>query len=204
MATNALPPEVARVAELLGPLRIPWAVAGGWAIDLALGRVTRAHGDVDIAVLRRDQAALREALTGWEFEKVVDGKLVPWPAGESLERPIHEVHGKRDPSSPRVEFLLNEADGDDWVFRRDPRVRRPLARVFRAGPAGLRLLAPEVVLLYKSNAAREVNEADFTVAQELIDHEAHAWLRESIGLREPGHRWVEALAAPPEPHPNDA
>ncbi|HKP75078.1 MAG TPA: hypothetical protein VJT67_06010, partial [Longimicrobiaceae bacterium] len=87
MRGNSLRSEIARVAELLQALRVPWVIAGGWAIDLALGRATRTHGDVDVAVLRRDQAVLREDLPGWEFEKVMDGKLVPWPAGEWLELP---------------------------------------------------------------------------------------------------------------------
>lgn len=182
MHDHPLPPEIARVAELLRPLRIPWAIAGGWAIDLALGRLTRAHADVDVAVLRRDQWALPEQLSGWAFEKVVDGKRIPWRAGEWLELPIHEVHGRADATSPEVEFLLNEAQGGDWVFRRDPRVRRPLAQVFRPGPARLRLLAPEVVLLYKSNDPREANEHDFAVAQELMDAEARAWLDAATAL----------------------
>ena len=40
----------------------PWWVAGGWAIDLLLGRQTREHGDLDLLVLRRDQAPVREEL----------------------------------------------------------------------------------------------------------------------------------------------
>lgn len=49
-----------RVAvALLAALPCPWFVAGGWAIDLHLGRATRPHGDVDVAVYRHDQAAAR-------------------------------------------------------------------------------------------------------------------------------------------------
>ena len=29
-----------------------WWVAGGWALDLFLGRMTRPHHDVDVAILR--------------------------------------------------------------------------------------------------------------------------------------------------------
>ena len=35
-------------------------IAGGWALDLALGRQTRAHEDVDVAVLRSEHEQLRE------------------------------------------------------------------------------------------------------------------------------------------------
>ena len=43
----------------------PWWVAGGWAIDLTLGHQTRKHEDLDVLVLRRDQAWVREELLGW-------------------------------------------------------------------------------------------------------------------------------------------
>ena len=33
----------------------PWFIAGGWAIDLFLGRKTREHADVDFALSRLDQ-----------------------------------------------------------------------------------------------------------------------------------------------------
>lgn len=32
----------------------PWFIAGGWVIDIALGRVTREHGDIDICIFRED------------------------------------------------------------------------------------------------------------------------------------------------------
>src|SRR4051812_24187898 len=77
-----LPPEIGAVADALRTLdaaHVPWGVAGGWAIDLALGAVTRPHADVDLAVFRDDQHAVRAALPAWRFETVRDGALVPWP-----------------------------------------------------------------------------------------------------------------------------
>jgi hypothetical protein len=196
MAFTDLPPEVRAVAEALAPLRVPWAVAGGWALDLALGRVTRRHADVDVAVFREDQAALRPALPGWRFEVAVAGALVPWEEDARLELPVHEVHARPSAgrTGPALEFLLNERDGADWVYRRDPAVRRPLERVLRAGPGGVRLLAPEVVLLYKSKAPRAADEQDFAAARPLLDAEARAWLRAALLRATPDHPWAAALA----------
>lgn len=53
------------VAERLGAFNGPWWIAGGWAIDLFLGRQTRPHGDTDVLVLRCDQLALQQVLEGW-------------------------------------------------------------------------------------------------------------------------------------------
>ena len=50
---------VLAVRSLLSDLSVPYWIAGGWAIDLAVGRVTRDHADVDIMLLERDEHALR-------------------------------------------------------------------------------------------------------------------------------------------------
>jgi putative ABC transport system permease protein len=50
-------------------LTCPWFVAGGWALDLFLGRVTRPHHDVDIALFREDQRQLRSHfIAGRDFD----------------------------------------------------------------------------------------------------------------------------------------
>jgi hypothetical protein len=191
-----LPPPLRAVADALGDLRAPWAVAGGWAIDLALGRVTRPHADVDVAVFRDAQGALREALPGWEFRAAVGGALVPWERGTRLAPPVHEVHARPPAGAPgpALEFLLNERDGADWVYRRDAAVRLPLERAVREVAAGVRALAPEVVLLYKSNAPRPADEHDFRAALPLLDAEGRAWLRAALLRAAPEHPWAAALA----------
>jgi hypothetical protein len=191
-----LPSEISEVAEVLRALRRPWAVAGGWALDLALGRATRPHADVDVAVFRGDQDAVRAALPGWHFEAAVGGTLVPWAPGVRLDLPVHEVHARPPAGAPgpALEFLLNERVGADWVYRRDPGVRLPLARAIREAPGGVRVLAPEVVLLYKSKAPRATDEQDFRAARPLLDAEGRAWLRAALQRAAPGHPWAAALA----------
>jgi Aminoglycoside-2''-adenylyltransferase len=43
-------------ADLLSAARLPWWIAGGWALDLFLGKGTRAHKDLDIGIFRKDAA----------------------------------------------------------------------------------------------------------------------------------------------------
>jgi len=53
-------------AAEFGAWTSPWWIAGGWAIDLLLGHQSRDHGDhgdLDILVLRRDQATVRNELS---------------------------------------------------------------------------------------------------------------------------------------------
>jgi len=185
--------EITEVVRALRRLAAPWAVAGGWAIDLALGRVTRPHGDVDVALLRDDQDALRSALRTWAFSVVVDGVSRPWPSGARVDAPTHEVHA-RSRGGRAIEFLLNERDGADWRYRRDFAVRRPLARAFRDVAGGVRALAPEIVLLYKSKAPRAADDHDFRVALPLLDDEARRWLTAALRRADARHPWASALA----------
>ena len=196
MTFAALPPEIRAVTAALRDLRAPWAVAGGWAINPALGRVTRAHADVGVAVFRDDQDALRTALPAWEFAAVVGGAPAPWERGARLKLPVHEVHARPPAGAPpgALEFLLNERDASDWVYRRDPAVRLPLARALPPGPGGVRVLAPEVVLLYTSKAPRPSDEADFLAARPLLDAEGRAWLRDALLRARRDHPWAAALA----------
>ncbi|MQY30848.1 nucleotidyltransferase domain-containing protein [Nocardia aurantia] len=57
--------DAAQVLEIRRALRsvgVPIWIDGGWCVDALLGRQTRAHADLDIAVHRRDVGTLLECL----------------------------------------------------------------------------------------------------------------------------------------------
>ena len=182
-----------RAAKIMHGFRGRWGIAGGWAVDLFVGRQTRAHADIDVAILRDDQAHLRARLTDARVEKVVDGQLVPWDPAERLELPIHEVHVTW-PDGFHLELLLNEWDSasGEWMFRRNPRVRRGVDTVFAMG-RGLPRLAPEVVLLYKSKGSEAKDDADFEAAIGVMATEQREWLREGLTATRAGHPWLATL-----------
>jgi hypothetical protein len=181
-------------ASCLARLGVPWAFAGGWALDLWSGSVTREHLDVDIALYRADQAALRPALPGWTFEVVARGARRVWPEGEWLALPIHEVHAVSPVRiDPVLEFLLNEREGTDWVFRRNPAVRRPLSQAIVDTSLGFHVLAPEIVLLFKAQAPRPVDEQDFAAVLPRLGVERRAWLSRALALCHPDHPWSVVL-----------
>ena len=169
-----------------------WGVAGGWALDLFIGHESRSHADIDIAILRADQQQLRSHLTG-RVEKVVAGELAHWPPTEVLTPPVHEIHVSW-PDGYQLEFLLNEQDLEthEWVFRRDSRIRRPLAAAFAAG--GVPYLAPEIVLLYKSKAPSTKDDADFHAVLSHLEDNQRSWLRQALDVTAPGHRWASILS----------
>jgi hypothetical protein len=187
--------EIREIAELMRDFTRPWAVAGGWAIDLFLGRETRSHADVDVVIFRDDQLALREHLRGWTWRKVVEGELVEWRDGEWLQPGVFELHAeRRDASgSAHLEFLLNDRDRERWIYRRDPRVSCPVEEAILASSECIPILSPAIVLLYKAKATRETDERDFAAVRDALGAERRAWLRAALDTAHPGHRWIEQL-----------
>ena len=182
------------VAALMREFEPDWFVAGGWAIDLYLARQTRPHEDIEIAVFRRDQTALRHYLDGWILQKAENGALTDWREGEFLELPIHEIHCSRDAGELRfLEVLLNETNGENWTFRRNKSVTKPLSKLHLTANSGIRFLRPEVVLLYKSKNPRDKDEQDFQTVVEHLDAEGREWLKTAILVCDPQHQWLEKL-----------
>ena len=185
---------VLEVEALLSRFDRPWFIAGGWAIDLFLGKVSRVHEDVDVAVLRRDQRNLRAHLAGWAFEKIVAGRREPWREGEWLSLPVHEVHVRRTNGGPReVEFLLNETRDGTWIFRRDARVTRPLSKIRMVTRSGIPFLAPAIVLLYKAKDPTPNDDADFEQVRPRLGLVRRLWLRGALETCYPGHSWIPRL-----------
>lgn len=190
--------EFSRVREAVLPLADfaqPWFVAGGWAVDLAAGVVTRDHKDVDIAIFRGDAPALRALLSGWSWQKAssgLHGKLEPWGADEVLKAPLHELHAY-GPGGRALEFLLEEGDGERWSYRREPRVSLPRAAFATRSASGLACVSPAVVLLYKAKEPNANDQADFKTLRPLLSDSWRAWLKRSIELCHPGRRWARQL-----------
>jgi len=187
--------KVQRVGALFDDLPCQWFICGGWALDLFLDRVTRDHKDVDIAIARTDQFRVRDYLRrrGWDLEKAVNGDLTPLGDREWLALPVHTIWCKNDQYDPDfVELLLNEIDDEGFRFRRDQTITLTRVRMGFESLSGLPILAPEVVLLYKSNCP-EAYGADFQNIAESLDRESRVWLKSSLDVLYAKHPWVERL-----------
>ncbi|MGW1807066.1 nucleotidyltransferase domain-containing protein [Streptomyces sp. NPDC002078] len=175
----------------------PWWIAGGYAIELAAGRDLRPHGDLDVLVLRRDQALVRDLLVDWELyvaDPPGQGELRPWRLGEVLQPPLHDIWCRRTPVVPwSIQLMLDEAEGTQWVSRRHSAIRLPIDRLGRTSETGIPYLAPEVQLFYKAKATREKDETDFEAVLPLLDAPARAWLAGAIRVIAPSHPWLRRL-----------
>jgi len=212
-----VPETLARVADLMSAFRPKWSLCGGWAVDAWLGRQTRDHADIDIAVFQDDQRAIFDHLSGWQLighdDNVADDSSEPWD-GRRLDLPAH-IHA---PSRGftitdgkivaidgfNLEIILNERSRRDWVFSREPRITMPLLRCAQQSAWGLPTVVPEVILFYKAYPPawrdsarpdlRPHDELDFlALLPHLTENQRH-WLREAISLVRPGHSWLSQLS----------
>ena len=114
--------------------------------------------------------------------------------GEHLEPPLHQVHAERLTEDPlALDFLLNEREGEDWVFRRDARIRRPLGEVIIDSGCQMPVIAPDVNLLYKAGDMQPHDRLDFNSALPALSEEQRQWLRDGLETCYPGHEWLEVL-----------
>lgn len=172
----------------------PWWIAGGWAVEAFTG-VPRPHDDVDPSIPRDGVAALRRHLAG---------RLDVWEADDGTLRPLVE---ETDEVAPTCENLWLRRSGADpweydvilmstspttWTFKRDPRISLPLHEILWDSD-GITYLRPEVQLLHKARAVRPKDQVDFEACAPLLDPAPRAWLRDSLGMAHPGHRWLDEL-----------
>lgn len=183
----------AAAQEWLRSVRARWWIAGGWALDLYLGRQTREHTDLDVSCFRADFGALRAALDSWEFHVASEGTLRRLAAGDGLRAEDH-VLWCRPVGAPQwtLEIMLEDRDGADWVFRRDPAIRRAADDLVLATEAGVTFLRPEVQLLYKAKAPRPRDHDDLKAVLPRLDRAAVEWLRRALVRAHPGHPWIVA------------
>jgi hypothetical protein len=182
------PTEVARVLAGTG---VPWAVAGGWAIDLHLGRQTREHGDIEVAIPRADFPLFRLALTAFDLYEA--DRVVRLLSTDELPE-AHQVWVlDRDDRHWRMDTFLEPGDRQTWVSHRDETLRLPLAEVIRRTGDGIPYLAPAAVLLAKAKHARDKDEADLANTLPTLTAAERSWLAGAIAHVHQGHQWLRKI-----------
>jgi hypothetical protein len=196
----------------------PWAVCGGFALDLFLGKNIRTHGDMDICVFEKDRESIKKyALDrGWRvYEFRGQGKVrplesdLPSDAGRNLmcvrngcdivkfypceEEGMlyHRFFHTGMKEFHYLEFLFNSVWGEYLVLDQRNGVKRELQKaILNCG--GFPCLAPEIVLLYKATDFTNPGyQLDFDETVHCLSEEQRTWfLREMKRLYPNGHAWI--------------
>ncbi|WP_171654160.1 nucleotidyltransferase domain-containing protein [Paenibacillus foliorum] len=187
-----------------------WSVCGGGAIDLFLGKQTRIHKDLDIAVFWEDRNSIIalmlaagwrvfEACGGGVIHELFDKQQIPYekrnlfcftaneyrcrlkPSGDDMYRFGFEKKGQND--FTYVEFLFNQRDDKYFYLPGDGNVKRKLNMALLQSN-GVPYLALEIVLFYKSSYLDGPDtfdhNQDFDHTLPFLDEEQKQWLRKSL------------------------
>lgn len=183
---------ITALATTLEKLPIPWFVAGGYAIDLFLGRITREHHDIDCCAFRDTLPQLLEFFSDWERYIIEPTTKTPVPIDSALFHPSpsqHELHFRR--AGTVIEFLLLARENDLVIFRRDPRLSIPFSDFSRHSIAPF--VAPEWQLLFKAKDARPKDTADFKSCLPFLDQKQREWLVNALQTTLPECSWIAEL-----------
>ncbi|MGC4109219.1 MAG: hypothetical protein QM747_02060 [Nocardioides sp.] len=175
----------------------PWWVVGGWAIEAFTG-AEREHEDVDVSLLACDVPAFREFVGDrWHLWTIADGALRPMTVEHpDLWAPDAQVWVRRDSASPWVMDVPVTPDADGrWRNKKLPEHVADLAEVTWVTEDGVRVLNPEIVLMFKARLDRTKDRRDLARAWPLLSGAQQGWLRDTIEQLFPAHPWLTELSA---------
>nr|WP_141500424.1 DUF5071 domain-containing protein [Paenibacillus luteus] len=187
-------PQLQFVMDIMGDFNKPWLIAGGWAVDLGLGCMTREHEDIDICVYREDAQAVLDYLKDWEIKVAVPGehRLVDYEQLSDLSLPRYCLHLFR--GDDFLEILFTERLGDEILFRKNNNITMPMEQFALRDTAERPFVNPVWQLLFKSLAPREKDLADFQQYLPLLKDEEKRWLTNGIRLMKPDSDWLDKLS----------
>lgn len=182
----------AQVAERLAGTSACWYVVAGWALDLLIGGLGRAHGDLEIGVPRARFDEIADAFPDFEWDVVGNGQA--WPFPEEADT-MHQTW-LREPATGhyRLDVFREPHRGDQWICRRDASITMPYGELILHTDDGIPYVIPEVVLLFKAKQRRPKDEADFLRALPMMDRSRRARLSRWLARVHPGHPWLETLS----------
>ena len=204
-------------SDFLKDAPFPWAICGGFALELFFGKELRPHGDIDLCVFEKDREQilsyiLQKKWNVYEFRG--NGRLRPLSAdstsdaGRNLmclgegcdlvkfypceEKPLvyYEFFHTGIKAFNYVEFLFNKEADDRFIFDRERNITRERSKTILCHD-GIPYLAPEIVLLYKAASAENTDyQLDFEQAYPKLNDEQRAWFLNGLHTLYPdGHPW---------------
>ena len=188
------PLSIDEAVALFEPASFRWWVSGGHALELHLDRSWRRHDDTDISILRGDAYRLNEALPGWEIHLAADGVLTSWDGSPlSAGRSENNLWCRLSSDHPwSLDITISDGDEEDWIYRRDPTIRKCWPEAVLTTTNGVPYLAPELQLLFKSKQMRPKDGVDAQVIIPALSSRRQRFLRHLLPT---GHPWQDFFDA---------
>ncbi|NEW09075.1 hypothetical protein GK047_24165 [Paenibacillus sp. SYP-B3998] len=172
----------------------PWFISGGWVVDIALGKLTREHDDLDICIYREDAKEALRYFENWEIKVAVpgEGRLVDYEQFSDLSLPRYCLHLFREKNF--IEILLTERVGDEVFFRKNKNITMGTNDFALKDSAGRPFVNPVWQLLFKSLNPRGKDNEDFNNYLSIMNDRQKLWLASGIRIMKPDSVWLAKLS----------
>ncbi len=177
----------------------PVWITGGWALSLFAGKKLRPHEDIDVMIFLEDVRHLHARFTDSPLllqNSSTGERSSEWESAHLVAgRDTFVLDGVAD-GEPELQVLLALSDEsrNHWVFHRgNGSIRRAVSDISLVGPRGVKYLAPEVVLLFKSRQLRDKDTEDFLQIRHVLGNDQLDWLLYEVVSFRSDHPWVPLL-----------
>ncbi|MDJ0952499.1 MAG: hypothetical protein QNJ81_02350 [Acidimicrobiia bacterium] len=167
-----------------------WWLSGGHALEMHVGHSWREHEDTDLGLVRGEVDVVFEWFAGWSLAVAARGTVSEWD-GRPLADGENNIWARRR-DEWEIDLTIGDGTDDEWVYRRDPTVRRPWRNAVLYNRDGVPYLAPDVQLLFKSKAVRPKDDVDAGRVIPALSWTEKAFLRDNLAA---DHVWQRLLAA---------
>lgn len=184
-----------KINDLMKPLQVEWAICGGDAIDLFVGKDTRLHKDIDIAVFWEDRKVIIQYFLNneWQIFEPDHGLLREITSLDNDLRTednlwcikkdcdsynivlhhdhFYEITIKREHQNKLdfIELLFNRRENGKFIYKRNKDIQ--LENYVQYTKNKIPFLAVEMVLLYKSNYIQFLDRKDMKDTVENYRHD---------------------------------
>jgi len=209
---------ITKLNNFMTDIEVDYAICGGHAIDLFLGRNTRPHKDLDVAVFWESRDKIIQYLLneGWEIyepigtaylhkinsvecqKRIKENIWCVRPDNRHYKFTEHENNlyavdfgNSEQTEFDYIEFLFNTRNEGCFLYSRNKDIAVCLDdAIFKANDTPY--LAPEIVLLYKSTAIDNIDyQMDYDNASLKMNDKQLTWLKKSLAVMFPnGHKWL--------------
>ncbi|MDC2866325.1 nucleotidyltransferase domain-containing protein [Bacillus sp. BP-3] len=181
------------IVQTMSSFKYPWFIAGGWSIDLGMGKITREHEDIDICIFREHAQEVLNYFNDWDIYVAIpgEGRLEPCLTINDLILPRYGLHLHK--GQDFIEILLTDRNEDKILFRKNPSIWMNCNQFVREDILGRKFVAPEWQLLFKAKEGRIKDEEDFKSYLPFMDKEQKLWLSSALKEQFPTSSWIEKL-----------
>lgn len=204
----------------LEDMDVEWHLCGGFAIDVYLGTITRKHKDIDITLSFDDMRGCIQYLKskGWEIDAPVGNQrlvsvefalehkelyfdniwcykkgadFIKTEKTDGVFKYVNFIE-REQKELDFIEVLFNKIENGVFYYQKNYNIKISTDMAFIKKDK-ISILAPEVILLYKSrNHENKDYKKDFDAVINRLEKERYNWFINAMNIAYPeGHPWIE-------------